>query len=103
MIIATDGSVADIQAKHDGMANPAGGDTLTIPAASTRTWTTQLTITKAITLKGLGSVTVDGNSRATACGTIVKTGQASNGAILNYPNPNLPTGLSRITGIEFQD
>ena len=47
----SNGTVANIQSIHDTQAQ--NGDTITIPA-STFTWLTGITITKAITLQGAG-------------------------------------------------
>ncbi len=69
------------------IAAASNGDTVVIPAG-TATWTSKLTITKAITLRGNGI----GN-------TIIRDGGTSTQMILWA----LPSGFSRITGIEFQN
>ena len=81
----SDGSAASVQALQNGAAN---GDTITLPSGIF-TWSTAVTISKAITLQGEGIAS-----------TIIRDAKAS-GSLIIW---NLPAGqLSRLTGIEFQD
>ena len=66
----SDGSAASVQ----GLANAAlNGDTITLPAG-TFTWTTGVTISKAIKIQGAGSGRIIGRSRSNvAVGTGSKT------------------------------
>jgi hypothetical protein len=81
----SNGTPANVQALHNAAQT---GDTITLPAG-TFTWTSGVTITKAITLQGAG-----------VGSTIVKDGVQSGQLILW----TLPAGLpSRLTGIEFQN
>ncbi|MGB9475415.1 MAG: hypothetical protein WCE87_10160, partial [Candidatus Udaeobacter sp.] len=82
----SDGTPQNIQQIHNNQAQ--NGDTITIPAG-TFTWSTGITISKAITLQGAG-VGV----------TVVRDGLQS-GQLIQV---TLAAGnLTRITGIEFQD
>src|SRR5215472_4073939 len=56
----SDGSAASVQALHNAALN---GDTITLPAG-TFTWTTGVTISKAIKLQGQGSGRIIGNSKS---------------------------------------
>lgn len=89
--VCTDGSYANVAAKATVALNPslAHGDTVTIPADS-KTWTTPLLITKAITLAGAGS-------GLTLVNATTNTGSAPNAisVILGVDQ------LVRITGIGF--
>ena len=81
----SDGSAASVQALQNSAAN---GDTITLPSGIF-TWSTAVTISKAITLQGEGIAS-----------TIIRDAKAS-GSLIIW---NLPAGqLSRLTGIEFQD
>ena len=82
----SNGTVANIQSIHDTQAQ--NGDTITIPA-HTFTWSTTLTINKAITLQGAG-----------IGATIIKD-NASNVKLIDCLL--VASQLTRITGIEFQD
>ena len=82
----SDGTPQNIQQIHDTQAQ--NGDTITIPAG-TFTWSTGITITKAITLQGAG-----------VGSTIIRDDVQSGQLILWSLAAGLP---SRITGIEFQD
>jgi hypothetical protein len=80
------GSVLDVTA---AVAAAADGDTVRLPAG-TSTWTSGLTITKAITLQGAGIGI-----------TIIKDKVPADGGLLAF---NLAANkASRMTGIEFQD
>jgi hypothetical protein len=81
----SDGSVASVQGLQNAVLN---GDTITLPAG-TFTWSTTLTINKAITLQGAG-----------IGATIIKD-HASNAKLINCLL--VASRLTRITGIEFQD
>jgi hypothetical protein len=85
----TDGSRDNIKYTHDFLA--VNGDTITLPASPPGTpfnWTTTLTITKAITLQGQGTLnTVVADSVPSA--KFFDVTLAAN-------------GLTRITGIKFQ-
>jgi hypothetical protein len=81
----SNGSAANVQALHNAAQN---GDTITLPTG-TFTWTTSVSMTKAITLQGSGV----GN-------TIVKDGRPSGAFLVWTLAANMP---SRMTGIEFQD
>ena len=50
-VYQSDGSAASVQGLHDAVLN---GDTITLPAG-TFTWTTRVSISKAITLQGAGA------------------------------------------------
>ena len=81
----SDGSAASVQGLHNAVLN---GDTITIPAG-TFNWTTKVTISKSITLQGAGvgqTIIRD----AVQGGPLLQTTLAAG-------------GLTRITGIEFQD
>ena len=66
----SDGSAASVQGLHDAALN---GDTITLPAG-TFTWTTGVTISKAIKIQGAGSGRIIGRSRSNvAVGTGSKT------------------------------
>jgi len=66
----SDGSAASVQALHNAALN---GDTITLPAG-TFTWTTGVTISKAIEIQGAGSGRIIGRSRSNvAVGTGSKT------------------------------
>src|SRR6266403_6308622 len=80
----SNGSAASVQALHNGAHN---GDTITVPAG-TFTWANRVSITKAITLQGAG-----------VGSTIIKDNVQGN-PLLSW---TLPAGLSRLTGIEFQN
>ncbi len=81
----SDGSAASVQGLHNQVLN---GDTITVPAG-TFTWSTRVTITKAITLRGAGIGS-----------TIIKDAVQS-GPLLQSA---LVAGrLTRITGINFKD
>ena len=82
----SDGTPQNIQQIHDTQAQ--NGDTITIPPG-TFTWSTGITITKAITLQGAG-----------VGSTIIRDDVQSAQLILWSLAAGLP---SRITGIEFQD
>ena len=58
----SDGTVSNIQSIHDTQAT--GGDTITLPAG-TFTWTTGLSITKGITLRGQTTITGAGTATPT--------------------------------------
>src|SRR6266478_6347127 len=78
---ASDGSVTSIQTIHGTLA--VDGDTITLPAG-TFTWTTTLTISKAITLQGAG-----------VGSTIIKDGMSNGAAFMKW---NLVAGkLSHLT------
>src|SRR5438477_6004788 len=81
----SDGSAASVQGLQNAALN---GDTITLPSG-TFTWTTRVTITKAITLQGAG-----------AGQTIVRDGMQSGQLILWTLVEGFP---SRVTGINFQD
>ncbi len=82
----SDGTPQNIQQIHDTQAQ--NGDTITIPAG-TFTWSTGITITKAITLQGAG------------VGSTIIRDDVQSAQLIQW---SLPAGLpSRITGIEFQD
>jgi hypothetical protein len=81
----SDGSVASVQGLQNAVLN---GDTITLPAG-TFTWSTTLTINKAITLQGAG-----------IGATIIKD-NASNVKLIDCSL--VASRLTRITGIEFQD
>jgi len=80
----SDGSAASVQGLHNQALN---GDTITVPAG-TFTWANRVSITKAITLQGAG-----------VGSTIIKDNVQGN-PLLSW---TLPAGLSRLTGIEFQN
>lgn len=84
----SDGSSTSIQTIHGTLA--VDGDTITIPAG-TFTWTTGITLSKAITLQGQGVGT-----------TIVKDGVTS-GRFLTWDYRATSSGAVRLTGIEFQN
>ena len=66
----SNGSASDVQAKHKEASN---GDTITLPAG-TFTWSTPVTISKAIRLQGQGSGRIIGNTKSqVAIGTGSKT------------------------------
>jgi hypothetical protein len=92
----SDGTLEDVQLIHDDVGTVAG-DIITIPSGS-RAWSGQLAITKAITLQGLGSITLDGNSRATNCAAIIEDDRSSGSLITIELAANATT---RITGIKF--
>ncbi|HSS15744.1 MAG TPA: hypothetical protein VLQ29_02030, partial [Candidatus Dormibacteraeota bacterium] len=81
----SNGSVASVQGLHNAAIN---GDTITLPAG-TFTWSTTLTINKAITLQGAG-----------IGATIIKD-HASNVKLI--AGSLVASQQTRITGIEFQD
>lgn len=84
----TDGSAADVQAKHNQAQT---GDTIKMPQG-TFTWATRVSFTKAVTLQGAGIGQ-----------TVVKDGIQASGGSGQLLYWTLPAGLSRLTGIEFQD
>jgi hypothetical protein len=66
----SDGSAASVQALHNAALN---GDTITLPAGAF-TWTTGVTISKAVKIQGAGSGRIIGQSRSNvAVGTGSKT------------------------------
>ena len=81
----SDGSVASVQGLHNAALN---GDTITLPAG-TFTWTTRLSLSKAITLQGVG-----------IGATIIRDAVQSDSLISWTLTAGQP---SRMTGIEFQD
>jgi hypothetical protein len=84
-VYQSNGSAANVQSLNNGASN---GDTIMLPAGAF-TWTTPVTINKAVTLKGAG-----------VGSTIIKDSVQS----LAFLNVTLVAGnLTRITGIEFQD
>jgi cell division septation protein DedD len=84
----SDGSSTNVQYTHDMLAQD--GDTIALPVG-TFTWTTQVTISKGITLQGAGIGQ-----------TIVKDNIHS--ASVRLLDISLKAGLvTRVTGIEFQD
>ena len=89
----SDGSLADVIAK---VALASDGDTVTLPAG-TFTWTSVLTITKAITLQGLGTVTTDDGGRATDCGTVIVCDSAQ---VIKFAGG--ADKAQRMTGIKFE-
>jgi hypothetical protein len=90
----SDGTRSSVQSIHDTVA--ANGDTITIPSG-TFEWTTGVTITKAVTLSGLGTITTDVKGRATACGTKITC--SVSGVVIDV---DLVANLNtRITGIEL--
>ena len=69
-IYASDGSAANVKALHKAALN---GDAITLPAG-TFTWSTPVTIWKAIKLQGAGSGRIVGNTKSSvAVGTGAKT------------------------------
>jgi hypothetical protein len=56
----SNGSASDVQAKHKEASN---GDTITLPAG-TFTWSTPVTISKAIRLQGQGSGRIIGDTKS---------------------------------------
>jgi hypothetical protein len=82
----SNGTAANIQSIHDTQAQ--NGDTITIPA-DTFTWSTGVTITKAITLQGAG------------IGATIIRDNASNVKLIDCLL--VASQLTRITEIEFQD
>jgi hypothetical protein len=85
-VISSDGSAADLQAKVNQAQN---GDTITIPPV-TATWTTGVTISKAITLQGAG-----------VGQTIIRDAVTNGSKTLQVTT--VAGRLTRITGIEFVD
>jgi len=81
----SDGSVASVQGLQNAVLN---GDTITLPAG-TFTWSTTLTINKAITLQGAG------------IGATIIRDNAHNVKLIDCSL--VASRLTRITGIEFQD
>src|SRR5882757_7248038 len=81
----SDGSAASVQGLQNAALN---GDTITLPSG-TFTWTSRVTITKAIILQGTG-----------VGSTIIKDDVQSGSLISFALQPNL---TSRLTGIEFQN
>src|SRR6266850_4117361 len=66
----SDGSAANVQALHNAVLD---GDTITLPAGKF-SWSTGVTITKAIKIQGAGSGRIIGRSRTSvAVGTGSKT------------------------------
>src|SRR4030095_11556443 len=90
----SDGSRSSVQSIHDTVA--ADGDTITIPSG-TFEWTTGVTLTKAVTLAGLGTATKDVDNRATVCGTKIKCSVP--GSVISWKL--VANKTSRMTGIEF--
>ena len=82
----SDGSSTNIQYIHDTLAQ--NGDTITLPAG-TFTWTTGVTISKAITIQGAG------------IGTTIIKDNIQNATIMSWTL--VAEKPSRLTGIEFQD
>src|SRR6266446_837094 len=76
-------------AVNTAIALAANGDTVVIPAG-TATWTSSLTIGKAITLQGAG-----------VGQTIIKDGLTGTTLLMSWAIP--ANFASRLTGIEFQD
>ncbi|MGB9473590.1 MAG: hypothetical protein WCE87_00815, partial [Candidatus Udaeobacter sp.] len=85
-IYQSNGTAASVQSIHNNQAQ--NGDTITIPAG-TFTWSTGITITKAITLQGAG------------VGATVIRDSVQSGQLIQVRLAAL--NLTRITGIEFQD
>jgi hypothetical protein len=82
----SDGSSTNIQLIHDTLAQ--NGDTITLPLGAF-TWTSKVTIAKAIILQGAGvgqTLITDGVQQGSTIGITLVPGQ-----------------LTRITGVEFQD
>jgi hypothetical protein len=69
-VYQSDGSAASVQGLHNAAVN---GDTITLPAG-TFTWSTPVTISKAVHLRGQGSGRIIGNTKSSATiGTGTKT------------------------------
>lgn len=92
---ASDGSLEDVQLIHDTLAQD--GDTITIPVG-TFGWSGQLNFTKAVTLRGLGTQTLDGNGRTTDTTSIIRDDRAA-GILIEISL--VEDRLTRITGIKF--
>lgn len=92
-IVAASCSRDDVAA---AIALASNGDTVEIPSGTCE-WSSGLTISKAIILAGLGTVTKDVNNRAIACGTKIQCSVSAPVITWNLvANQN-----SRMTGIEF--
>ena len=94
----SDGTPANIQSIHDNTAS--NGDTITIPAGSF-TWTSGVTITKAIKLQGAGAGRIIGYSNSNVLfGTGTKTFtvqsgfSVTNGTTLRIWRTTTDTGYS---------
>jgi hypothetical protein len=83
----SDGSAASVQGLQNAALN---GDTITLPSG-TFTWTSRVTITKAIILQGTG-----------VGGTIVKD-NVQNTQLIYWDLRGVSNGAARLTGVEFQD
>ncbi len=105
-VYTTDGSVADVQA---AVTAAVAGDTVLIPSngATGYTWTSPLTINKAIHLKGETVITDAGTSTPSTngnAGTIIFDGQTTDrtsGALILLTHEAL-TGIARISNLEFR-
>jgi hypothetical protein len=98
----SDGSVQDIQAKHDS-SSCHDGDTITIPEG-TFEWTARVNITKAITLKGKTVITDPGKSTASASDkTIVLDNTPRSGTAQGVMDITATTGgVVTVQGITFK-
>jgi hypothetical protein len=77
-ICHSDGSAANVQALHNAASS---GDTITLPAG-TFTWSTPVTISKAIRLQGAGSGRIIGNTKSSVTvGTGSKTFTTTRGGL----------------------
>jgi hypothetical protein len=95
-VYESNGSLANVQALHNAAKN---GDTITLPAG-TFSWTSQLNITKGITLQG--QTTISGAGTATPSVndlTIIKDDTPRTGAILKATTSSSQS--FRLTGITF--
>ena len=95
-VYQSDGSAASVQGLHDQALN---GDTITLPSG-TFTWTTQVHLTKAVTLKG--KTRTDPVNGTAVQNTIVKDNISNrNNHIIYIDAANGGHGGQRITGIAF--
>src|SRR5262245_13620744 len=82
-VYPSDGSAASVQALHNAALN---GDTITLPAG-TFTWTTGVTISKAIKIQGAGTGRIIGRSRSNvSVGTGTKTFETQAGLNISTGN-----------------
>jgi hypothetical protein len=76
------------------------GDTIIIPDG-TCAWTTRLTITKALSFRGLNPCTLDGNGRPTSCPTILQDNVPKGDSICANSNPMLSMTSTTDSGVSW--
>ena len=102
-IAATSCSLTHVQA---AVTAASRGDTVTVPACSSATWTDKLEITKAITLQGagIGVTTIKSNQNIAVSPTYVDCSQGTYRQLIHFRSVDAAADASevmRITGFTF--